>query len=113
LEADEGVLVESTADGDDGFFSSFVEDKLRHTDAAHANHVILTVSRDRSRDPGDPKRQKQIVERYDVSARGEHPVCMTVTGRRAGRFTTVYKTPPGFAPDYYWRLSVEVADGSC
>ncbi|GAA4502733.1 hypothetical protein GCM10023191_054710 [Actinoallomurus oryzae] len=109
LETEEGVLADA-GDEDRGFFSSYVEDKLQHTDAAHANRGELSVSRDQAQGgPADPRRQKEIVERYAVSDRGRHAVCMTVTGTRAGRVMAAGKV----SPDYYWKLSVEVASGSC
>jgi hypothetical protein len=108
----ESVLLDSA--GDDGFFLSYVDDKVQHTREADKNHVMLTVSRGGTEEsPKEPQRYKKLVERYDITAKGEHSVCMTVTGKRSGKVTSLYKTPSWAPAEYYWKLSATVAGGSC
>ncbi|MCO6010439.1 hypothetical protein NE236_36320 [Actinoallomurus purpureus] len=107
----DSVLIESL--DKDGVFTSYVESAVRDAAEAKKNHVMLAVSRDEAqRSPGGSQ-SKKIIERYGITAKGEHAVCMTVTGNRGGKVTSVYKTPSWVPPEYYWKLSAAVAGGSC
>lgn len=106
------TLVSRDLTGTTNLFRASVGDRLQDSDEAKANERPLTVSGDRSgHGEVDMRHTERAVERYTVSDKGKHPVCMTITGSRGMPLGD--PDEKGVGPAYYWELSGKVAGGAC
>jgi hypothetical protein len=104
-------------------FEPYLEDALRHTSAAEDNASLLSISRERVAEDGEDGGDDEVswrgrvfhegdetVEHYTVSADGEHPVCVTITGTNVGSYGPALGDEPA---EQRYALAPAVSDGTC